>query len=104
MAKTRNKKPPRIEALFDALTFEHSGHIQAKGAFFAAQSHAHRWSLRVTAEVYTNGAVERRNMGLFSREDKIRLHELVKKITPEIKELFSDDEIIKHIWIHAIKH
>ncbi len=31
MTKNRNKKPPRIEALFDALTFEHSGHIQAKG-------------------------------------------------------------------------
>lgn len=104
MTKTRNKKPPRIEALFDALTFEHSGHIQTQGAFFAAQHHKHRWSLRVTAEVYVNGVVERRNMGLFSREDKIRLRELVKEITPEIQKLFSDNEIIKHVWIHAIKH
>lgn len=104
MTKTRNKKPPRIEALFDALTFEHSGHIQAKGAFFAAQSHAHRWSLRVTAEVDVNGIVERRNIGLFSREDKVRLGVLVQEITPEIQKLFSDAEIIKHIWIHAIKH
>lgn len=104
MTKTRNKKPPRIEAFFDALTFEHSGHIQAKGAFFAAQHHKHRWSLRVTAEVCVNGVLERRNMGLFSREDKIRLYELVKEITPEIQELFNDDEIIKHVWIQAIKH
>ncbi len=58
----------------------------------------------MTAEVYTNGVVERRNMGLFSREDKVRLWVLVKEITPEIQKLFSDAEIIKHVWIHAIKH
>ena len=58
----------------------------------------------MTAEVDVNGIVERRNIGLFSREDKVRLGVLVKEITPEIQKLFSDAEIIKHIWIQAIKH
>ena len=108
MAKTkpkRNKKPPRIEARFDALTFTDTRHISTKGAFFAAQTHPAKWSLSVTAEVLTlDGLIDKRALGLYSNEEPIRLNALVRKITPEILSLFQDEELVQHVWIHAIKH
>lgn len=108
MAKTkpkRNKKPPRIEARFDALTFTDTRHIITKGAFFAAQTHPAKWSLSVTAEVLTpDGLIDKRALGLYSNEEPVRLNALVRKITPEILSLFQEEELVQHVWIHAIKH
>ena len=101
----RNKKPPRIEARFDALTFNDSRNIVTKGAFFAAQSHPAKWSLSVTAEVLTDtGLIDKRFMGLYANEDPTRLGALVAKLMPEVVPLFEDNEVLKHIWVHAIKH
>ena len=109
MAKTkpkRTKKPPRIEARFDALTFTDSRHIITKGAFFAAQTHPAKWSLSVTAAVLTSttGLIDKRFLGLYSNEEPVLLNDLIRKITPEILSLFQDEELVQHVWIHAIKH
>lgn len=101
----RNKPMPRIEARFDALTFEDSRNIVTKGAFFAAQHHPAKWSLSVTAEVLAeNGLIDKRFIGLYANEEPTRLGALVRKLMPEIVPLFGDKEVLKHIWIHAIKH
>ena len=101
----RNKKPPRIEARFDALTFNDSRNIVTKGAFFAAQSHPAKWSLSVTAEVLTDtGLIDKRFMGLYANEEPTQLGALVVKLMPEVVPLFEDNEVLKHIWVHAIKH
>lgn len=109
MSKTkpkRDKKPPRIEARFDALTFTDHRHIITKGAFFAAKSHPAKWSLSVTAEVLTSttGLIDKRFLGLYSNEEPCRLSDLICKINPEILSLFQDEELVQHVWIHAIKH
>ena len=101
----RNKPMPRIEARFDALTFEDSRNIITKGAFFSAQKHPAKWSLSVTAEILDpSGLIDKRFIGLYANEEPTRLGALVEKLMPEIMPLFDDTEILKHIWIHAIKH
>ena len=55
--KKRNKTDAvRIEARFDALTFEDSQTL-SQGAFFVAQHHPAKWSLSVTAEVLAESSL-----------------------------------------------
>ena len=59
----------------------------------------------MTAEILDpSGLIDKRSVGLYANEEPARLGALVKKLMPEIMPLFDDKEIIKHIWIHAIKH